>query len=94
MIIRIVKMSFEPSKITDFKAHFETVRDQIKTFDGNCFLELYQDKDNRSTFFTYSHWQSIGDLENYRQSDFFKKVWSETKPMFNDKPEAWSLLQQ
>lgn len=87
-------MSFEPSKITDFKVHFETVRETIKAFQGNCFLELYQDIDNESTFFTYSHWQTAEDLENYRQSDFFKKVWSETKIIFNSKPEAWSLLQQ
>jgi len=30
-------------------------------------------------------------LEAYRQSELFKNVWSKTKPLFNDKPQAWSV---
>lgn len=94
MIIRIVKMSFEPSKIPDFLAHFETVRHDIRKSNGNRFLELYQDKNNQSIFFTYSHWETDVDLENYRNSEFFETVWRFTKKLFNNKPEAWSLEQK
>ena len=87
-------MSFEPSKIHDFLAHFETVRDDIRKSTGNRFLELYQDKNNQSIFFTYSHWETDVDLENYRNSAFFETVWSFTKKLFNNKPEAWSLEQK
>ena len=31
------------------------------------------------------------DLENYRKSALFDKVWTFTKKLFNDKPEAWSV---
>ncbi len=31
------------------------------------------------------------DLENYRNSKLFRGIWSKTKPMFNGKPEAWSV---
>ena len=91
MFVRIVKMSFEPSKIEDFLAHFETNKMQIRNFDGCQFLELYQDKAQTNVFFTYSFWDQEKDLENYRQSDLFKTVWSKTKPMFNAKPEAWTV---
>ena len=30
------------------------------------------------------------DLNNYRNSELFKDVWSKTKILFNKKPEAWS----
>jgi hypothetical protein len=30
-------------------------------------------------------------LETYRHSELFKEVWSKTKPLFNAKPEAWSV---
>lgn len=92
MLVRIVKLTFEPAKIEAFQELFERTRDKIRDFEGNEFLELYQDKDNKHIFFTYSYWQNEEALENYRNSAFFKEVWSETKQMFSGKPEAWSLL--
>lgn len=91
MFVRIVKMSFEPSKIETFLAYFETKKHLIKGFDGCEFLELYRDKENTNIFFTYSYWRAESDLDNYRSSDLFKTVWNTTKQFFNDKPEAWSV---
>ena len=91
MFVRIVKMSFEPSKIEDFLAHFEIHKQDIRSFEGCEFLELYQDIKHSNVFFTYSFWNKAENLERYRQSDLFKSVWSETKPMFNAKPEAWTV---
>ena len=91
MLVRIVKMSFDPSKIDAFLANFEANKDHIRNFEGCEFLELYRDKEHPNRFFTYSYWNSEADLENYRHSDLFKGVWAETKVLFNDKPEAWSV---
>ena len=91
MFVRIVKMSFHEDKIDDFLANFHEVKDKIRHFEGNNFLELYQDKHNKSVFFTYSIWESEENLENYRHSDLFKEVWGYTKTLFNDKPQAWSV---
>jgi quinol monooxygenase YgiN len=91
MFVRIVKMCFEPTKIEDFLAHFETHKEDIRNFEGCQFLELYRDIYQTNVFFTYSFWNSEDDLEQYRQSDLFKTVWSQTKPLFNAKPEAWTV---
>lgn len=91
MFIRIVKMSFYEDKIPVFLEHFHTVKDQIRNYPGNNFLELYQDKNNPEIIFTYSVWNEESDLENYRHSDLFKEVWTYTKAFFNDKPQAWSV---
>ena len=91
MFVRIVKMSFEPSKIEEFLAYFETKKHAIRNFDGCEFLELYRDKEQTNIFFTYSYWREASDLENYRNSDLFKRVWATTKQSFNGKPEAWSV---
>ena len=91
MFVRIVKMSFEPSKVEAFLAHFEINKTEIRNFKGCQLLELYRDKTDSNVFFTYSYWSNETDLETYRQSDLFKTVWSQTKPMFNAKPEAWSV---
>lgn len=91
MLVRIVKMSFEPAKIEEFLANFEVNKTKIRNFEGCAFLELYRDQNNTNIFFTYSYWNSEGDLNTYRHSDLFKNVWAKTKPLFNAKPEAWSV---
>ncbi|KIA95577.1 MULTISPECIES: putative quinol monooxygenase [unclassified Flavobacterium] len=91
MFVRIVKMSFHEEKIPAFMENFNSVKDKIRNAPGNRFLELYQDKDNKNIFFTYSYWETEADLENYRQSELFNTVWTFTKALFNAKPEAWSV---
>jgi len=91
MFVRIVKMSFHPEYIDQFLANFEMKREFIRKSPGCRLLELYRGKQNTNIFFTYSYWDQEEDLENYRNSDLFKGVWAETKVLFNDKPEAWSV---
>ncbi len=91
MFVRIVKLSFAPENIDTFIANFETIKHKIRAFEGCQLLELYQDKHNSNVFFTYSYWTSESHLERYRQSELFKGVWANTKPLFNAKPEAWSV---
>ncbi len=91
MFVRIVKMSFQEDKIPLFLENFHSVKNDIRNFPGNNFLELYQDKNNPVIFFTYSIWNEEADLDNYRNSDLFKDVWAYTKAFFNDKPQAWSV---
>ncbi|MDO6597437.1 antibiotic biosynthesis monooxygenase family protein [Oceanihabitans sp. 2_MG-2023] len=91
MFVRIVKMSFDPSRIEEFLKNFKEKKENIRNFKGCRFLELYRDKQQDHIFFTYSYWETEADLENYRNSELFKGIWAKTKPMFNGKPEAWSV---
>jgi heme-degrading monooxygenase HmoA len=91
MFVRIVKLSFHEEKISVFLANFESIKEKIRAAPGNQLLELYQDKNNKNIFFTYSYWATEEDLENYRNSEFFNEVWTFTKKLFNAKAEAWSV---
>lgn len=91
MFVRIVKMSFHEENIPAFMENFELMKTHIRNAPGNRFLELYQDKNNPCILFTYSYWETEADLENYRSSTLFDEVWTFTKKLFNDKPEAWSV---
>jgi hypothetical protein len=84
-------MTFAEENIEKFLSNFEVVKQKIRDFEGCQLLELYRDKDHTNIFFTYSYWNAESDLENYRHSELFKGVWAQTKPMFNGKPEAWSV---
>ena len=91
MFIRIVKMTFDSTKVDIFLENFNKNKEKIRNFEGCNLLELYQDKTNSEIFFTYSYWNQESDLENYRNSELFKAVWAKTKVLFSDKPEAWSV---
>ena len=91
MLVRIVKMSFNPEDVSAFLENFEKMKSHIRNSKGNRLLELYKDKNNSNVFFTYSIWETEEDLENYRKSALFDEVWSFTKKLFNAKPEAWSV---
>ncbi|MEQ3662659.1 MAG: antibiotic biosynthesis monooxygenase family protein [Flavobacterium sp.] len=91
MFVRIVKLRFHKENIPAFLENFEEIKYKIRGFEGNLLLELYQDKNDNRTFFTYSYWETEEHLEAYRNSDLFKGVWSYTKTLFSDKPEAWSV---
>ena len=84
-------MSFHPEKVEDFKAIFDANKEAIKNFKGCSHVELLQDTRQNGIFFTYSIWQSEDHLNAYRDSALFEKVWSATKALFNNKPEAWTV---
>lgn len=91
MIKRIVQMKFEPQYVDAFQQFFEERSITIKQFEGCRFLELWQDVNDPSVFFTHSIWDSEHHLNQYRFSEFFKDTWTKTKAMFAQKAQAWSV---
>jgi len=94
MIIRIVRMEFQPVHVDDFLAHFSTIKPLIRSFPGVQHVELHRDANHPNVFYTYSKWNGVNDLETYRQSDLFKGAWSQAKTWFAAKPLAYSLLEE
>jgi hypothetical protein len=76
---KIINHMFVHSKIEfsrrkhSFLENFESIKERIRCAPGNRLLELYQDKENKSIFFTYSYWDTEEDLENYRILSFSMK---------------------
>jgi quinol monooxygenase YgiN len=91
MIKRIVKMSFRPEETEAFKNIYRENWQYIKGFEGCSHVELLQSAAEPNIFFTYSHWQSESHLEAYRRSELFGRVWTATKALFNDRPQAWTV---
>jgi quinol monooxygenase YgiN len=91
MITRIVKLTISPEHVQLFEQLFVANRERIAAFEGCTHLEILKDIHQPAIYFTYSKWRSAADIEAYRQSDLFNGIWSKVKPLFADKPEAWSL---
>ena len=90
MLIRIVRMTFKPESIPAFLENFEQHKKMIRNFEGCQHLELWQDENQKNIFVTYSHWTDENALNQYRDSELFKSVWSFTKELFSEKPIAFS----
>ena len=84
-------MSFHEENIPAFLENFDSIKEKIRSAEGNRFLELYQDKNNPCIFFTYSYWETEQDLENYRQSELFNTVWNFTNLSTNNVMSACSI---
>ncbi len=93
MIRRIVKMTFIPGQENDFLIVFENSKEQIRNFSGCRHLELWQDQEYPNIFMTYSMWDSVSDLNQYRSSELFTTTWTKTKALFSAKAQAWTLDQ-
>jgi heme-degrading monooxygenase HmoA len=91
MLIRIVRMTFQEDKTGEFMEIFKASKHLIRHFEGCTHLELLQDVHKSNIYYTYSYWQSEDNLNVYRNSELFEKVWSATKALFADKPVAYSL---
>lgn len=91
MLIRYVRMTFQEDKVEDFLKVFDESKEKIRAMQGCRYLELMQDVNQPAVFMTHSHWLSEDDLNNYRDSELFKSTWAKTKPLFADKPLAFSV---
>ncbi|MDW8302151.1 MAG: putative quinol monooxygenase [Bacteroidia bacterium] len=91
MITRIVVLTFEENKVQEFLSLFDEHARQIRNYPGCMELVLCKDTRIANRFYTYSVWNSEQDLENYRQSDFFRQLWSKIKGLLKEKPLAFSL---
>jgi quinol monooxygenase YgiN len=90
MLVRIVRMTFRTESVPAFLENFNLHRELIRNFPGCTHLELWRDLDSENIFTTYSHWESEEALNQYRDSELFKSVWSYTKALFAEKAQAFS----
>ena len=91
MIKRIVRLTFQEDKISEFLETFNRNKSNIRNVEGCRYLELLQDQKDNRVVFTLSHWDNEEALNRYRASALFKETWARVKPLFADKPLAWSL---
>ncbi len=87
-------MDFKSEKVYDFLKLFDAIKDKIANYLGCTHLELCKDAKLDHVFYTCSHWESEESLENYRDSELFRKTWIKIKVLFREKPLAYSLLQR
>jgi hypothetical protein len=94
MIKRIVKLTFRPDAVEEFLHEvFEPSKARIRAFPGCQRMELLRQTSQPNVLFTLSQWDSEEALEQYRHSELFQNTWANTKALFAERAEAWSVEQ-
>ncbi len=91
MITRIVKMNVNVLDVKKFKDLVQAYQNKILAAQGCKQVNIMCDKKIKTKFFSYSIWESEQDLENYRNSEMFKKTWNEVKQLFSSPAQAWTV---
>jgi heme oxygenase (mycobilin-producing) len=92
MITRIVRMNFTEAGVEEFLQIFDEHKVAIRNFPGCTHLRLMKDELDPLCFTTVSEWNSPDDLEHYRKSELFGKVWGRVKTLFSVRTHAFSLV--
>ena len=92
MLLRIVRLTFEPAQVPAFLVLFRQSESRIRQQPGCQHLELWQDADQPHIYYTYSHWTDAAALDAYRCSALFGEVWPATKRLFAAPAEAFSVV--
>lgn len=90
---RIVKLPLKEGKFEELKKIFNFGKEIVAATEGCFYVRLLKDHNDPNLVFTISEWTDEDSLNNYRNSDEFRKYWPEIKCLLNKKPEVWSLIQ-
>ena len=84
-------MHFKEESVETFLQVFQKHKTAIRKVKGCSHLELLKDVNHANVYTTLSHWKEASDLESYRNSELFKGVWNNVKPLFSGPAHAFSL---
>lgn len=84
-------MHFTEAGVEEFLEIFNENKEAIRNFEGCSHLQLLRDQDDPTVYTTLSHWESGENLENYRKSALFGKVWGRVKSLLSERTIAFSL---
>jgi quinol monooxygenase YgiN len=90
MLVRIVQLHIQEAHIEHFLKLYAAHQQMISTNEGCISLNLLQQDGHPDQVATLSHWKSEHYLNQYRNSAFFKTLWTQVKPLFASPAKAFS----
>ena len=91
MITRIVKMTVDEKNVGDFRKYFENYNQQIMQVDGCHHHDFLEDKNDPTTFFTYTTWETERQIERYRRSEMHRLHKEKMKEFYAKDDIAWTV---
>jgi len=90
MLVRIVQLHIQEAHINLFLNLYAAHQQTISTNEGCVSVQLLQQEGHLNQVATLSQWKSEEYLNKYRNSEFFKTLWKQVKPLFASPAKAFS----
>ncbi len=91
MILRIVKMELNETKIELFEHFMDNLKEEKLKQDGCLHHDIFCDKDNSMMFFSYTIWATEKHLKKYKKTELFKEVTRTIRTLCVKEPIAWTV---
>jgi quinol monooxygenase YgiN len=91
MIVRVVKLQFDERTHEEAQRHLLGIVPTVRQWPGCTHLEVLFDENRIGRILTYSHWESVEALNEYRNSMVFRKFWAGVKPHLAKPTEAYTM---
>lgn len=91
MILRIVKMEVDDTRIDFFENFMNNLSEEKLTLEGCLHHDFFCEKDNRNMYYSYTIWQSEKFLNKYKKTDLFKEVTRTLRHICIKEPIAWTV---
>jgi quinol monooxygenase YgiN len=91
MLIRLVRMWFEPDNVDEFLRLYHAAHPTISSQPGCFGVRLVRQIDDPASFATWSRWESAAALDAYRTGPFFRAFWPQVRALFRVPAEAVSF---
>lgn len=91
MITRILKLNLKQERISDFILYAESILPKVLQMPGCKNIDLLQDKNDESTWFIYTIWESEASLNKYRKSEINIGLIRKLKEWLAKDFQAWMV---
>ncbi len=90
MILRVVKMKVEQHKQDAFCLFMKNLYDEKLRLQGCLHFDYFKNK-NSNVYYSYTIWENVKYLKEYKKSDLFKEVVHTLRDLCVEEPQAWTI---
>lgn len=91
MILRIVKMELNESKIELFQLFMNNLKEEKLKQEGCLHYDYFCEKENELVFYSYTIWMSEKFLKKFKKTELFREVTRTLRNLCIKEPIAWTV---
>lgn len=91
MILRVVKMKVDERKLEAYRLFMDNLHEEKLRMPGCLHFDFFNEKKNSNIFYSYTIWENVKFLKEYKKSDLFKEVIQTLRSLCSEEPQAWTI---
>jgi (4S)-4-hydroxy-5-phosphonooxypentane-2,3-dione isomerase len=91
MILRIVKMELNETKIELFQLFMNNLKEEKLKQEGCLHYDYFCEKENEMIFYSYTIWMLEKHLKKFKKTELFREVTRTLRTLCVKEPIAWTV---